>query len=146
MDASGETNLEYLLAHLNPELDISPYVFCSVRVEQLNAHKLDPLGTFREREGLTLILAQPQADEAGLDYQGIWARITLTVHSSLEAVGLIAAVATTLAEAGISANPVAGYYHDHLFVPWERRGEAMARLVELQKPATYPGSNRHPRL
>jgi hypothetical protein len=146
MNASGEKNLNQLLTHLNPELELSPYVFCSVPENQLPALKLEPRGTFREQEGVTLILVQPQADEAGLEYQGVWACITLSVHSSLEAVGLIATVAARLAQSDISANPVAGYYHDHLFVPWDRRGEAMALLLDLQKPAIPQETNSHPRL
>ena len=146
MDPSGETNLDRLLSNLKPELELSPYIFCTVSESQWHDLKIEPRGTFQEQEGFTLILTQSQADEAGLDYQGHWACITLTVHSSLEAVGLIAAVSTRLAEAGISTNPVAGYYHDHLFVPWDRRGEAMALLLELQKPADNTASDKHPRL
>ena len=87
---------------------------------------------FREVEGVTLILTEAQAHDAGLTAAALWACITLTVHSSLAAVGLIAAVATKLAASGISVNPVAGYYHDHLFVPWDRREDALRLLGELQ--------------
>jgi hypothetical protein len=146
MKPSGEINLDRLLSNLKPELELSPYVFCTVSESQWHDLEIEPRGTFREQEGVTLILTQSQADEAGLDYQGTWACITLTVHSSLEAVGFIAAVSTRLAQAGISANPVAGYYHDHLFVPWDRRGDAMTLLLELQKPAQEQPSDSHPRL
>jgi len=59
---------------------------------------------------------------------GEWARISLGVHSSLEAVGLTAILSARLAEAGISANIVAALHHDHIFVPWDRRDEALAAL------------------
>jgi hypothetical protein len=62
-----------------------------------------------------------------------WARITLAVHSGLAAIGLTARVATALAARGISANMIAAFHHDHVFVPWDRRDEAMAALRELSK-------------
>ena len=65
----------------------------------------------------------------------IFAGMTLQVHSALEGVGLTAAVATTLAEAGIPCNVIAAYHHDHIFVPWERRAEAMERLEKLSLDA-----------
>ena len=80
----------------------------------------------REDEGVTAILA---GERAGTPF----ARITLTVHSALEGVGLTAAVSGALATVGIACNSVAGYHHDHLFVPWERRDEALAGLQRLAK-------------
>lgn len=76
----------------------------------------------REDEGVTAILPK---DGGG------FARITLQVHSALEGVGLTAAVSTALAEARIACNVVAGFHHDHLFVPWGRRDEALERLQRL---------------
>ncbi len=55
------------------------------------------------------------------------------MHSDLQAVGLTAAVATALAEAGISCNVVAAAYHDHLFVPVESASQAIAALRTLQE-------------
>ena len=76
----------------------------------------------RDDEGLTLIQPDPA---------GEWARISLGVHSSLDAVGLTAALSSRLAEAGISANIIAAQFHDHLFVPWNRREEALACLRSI---------------
>lgn len=146
MTHNGEINLAQLLANLQPELEPTSYVFCTLSDDQFQALTIEARGTFREQEGVTVILTQSQAQESSLAFQDSFACITLKVHSSLQAVGLIAAVTTRLAEAGISVNPVAGYYHDHLFVPWDRRGEAMALLLELQKPASQQGPNSHPRL
>lgn len=143
---SGETNLKKMLASLQPELEPTPYVFCTLSREQFHALDTDPRGTVREKEGVTLIITQAQADEHGLAYESLFACITLSVHSSLQAVGLIAAVAGRLAQADISVNPVAGYYHDYLFVPWERRGEAMALLLELQRSTNPQVFNNHPKL
>ena len=77
---------------------------------------LAPIATFLEAERLTLVLAKDKANEACLHYEGVFRQITLTVHSSLEAVGLTAAVSTKLTSKGISANVIAAYYHDHIFV------------------------------
>jgi uncharacterized protein len=57
--------------------------------------------------------------------------ITLTVHSALEAVGLTAAFSKALADVNISCNVVAGYYHDHIFVPQQDAEKAMAVLESL---------------
>ena len=70
-----------------------------------------------------------------------WARITLQVHSSLAAVGLTARVAESLAARGISANMVAAFHHDHVFVPWARRTDALNALAELYKLSTKAGPN-----
>ena len=59
--------------------------------------------------------------------------VTLRVHSALEAVGLTAAVATCLGAAGLSCNVVAGFHHDHLFVPHERGAECVELLRELSR-------------
>jgi hypothetical protein len=71
---------------------------------------------FKEREGTTLIVHKELADRLQLEYSFVAAWITLTVHSSLAAVGLTAAFSTALASRGISCNVVAAYYHDHIFV------------------------------
>jgi len=36
---------------------------------------------------------------------------------------------------GISANVIAGFYHDHLFVPSDDADKAVAALLELTHPA-----------
>src|SRR4051812_46044064 len=107
---SGETDLTKLLASMEPVLLDERYVFATVeRVPE----GLNPLGTFREAEGWTLIL--PEAEAAGLATVTAPMRcISLTIHSAFEAVGLTAAFATALAAHGISANVVAGFYHDHI--------------------------------
>ena len=113
---SGETDLQRLLGTLEPTLRPETYVFASVKAA-FDASDLGPLMRFCEAEGDTLILPQAAAVEAGLDYDFACRQITLQVHSSLEAVGLMATVAGALKDAGIPANVVAGFYHDHIFVP-----------------------------
>ncbi len=130
---SGITNLETLLASMNPVLVPGEFVF----VSRLNAKygegsDLNPIAAFEENEGLTLIVPRDRADEVGESYQGVFRMITLQVHSSLEAVGLTAAVADALARQGVSANVVAAFYHDHIFVPGARADDAIEVLQRLR--------------
>lgn len=127
----GIKDLKTLLASMKPELSDNSYVFCTVDGELNDYLSLKPLATFVESEGLTLVLEQSQADRSGIKYDGVYRCITLTVHSSLEAVGLTAAVSTQLATFGISANVVAAYYHDHIFVQQSKAQEAMKALAEI---------------
>ena len=124
-----ERDLGRLLAGLAPRLDPASWVFVSLRGTPPAG--LAPLMTFREDEGLTCILPPETARSIGAPDAPVFRRITLTVHSSLEAVGLTAAVAAALTGRGISANVVAAFHHDHLFVPAERVEEALASLEAL---------------
>lgn len=128
--SAGETNLPQLLRTLQPALQPGTYVFCTV--ESLNGlTPNDIVCLFREQEGLTVILPQATADRLQLPYSFVAAWITLTVHSSLEAVGLTAAVAQALARAHVSCNVVAAYYHNHLFVPAADAANALRILQQL---------------
>ena len=129
---SGEKNLQKLIATMTPVLIEHEYVFATlVSATHEYLLSLDPIGTFKENEGWTVILRKNKADEVGIDYSGIFRCITLNVHSSLDAVGLTAAVSTKLTEVNISANVVAAYYHDHIFVAVEDGNRAIAALNEL---------------
>lgn len=131
---SGETDLNKLLGSMQPVLSESEYVFASLDEDSsVTVAELAPLGTFYEKEGLTVIVSKSNADFAGLSYEGVFQCITLNVHSSLEAIGLTAAVSTALANIGISANVVAAYYHDHIFVPIAKANEALVCLDSLTK-------------
>ena len=114
----GETNLARLLETLAPSILEGEFVFCTFKDGMYGDFSgTMPIASFMEAEGLTLVLSKASADALGMDYEGVFNCITLNVHSSLEAVGLTAAVAGKLAEQGISANIIAGYFHDHVFVP-----------------------------
>lgn len=128
----GETDLAKLLQGMRPELNEGEFVFCTVDSFQ-NTAALNPLCIFQEREAITIILPKHQADKAALPYSVTCAWITLTVHSSLEAIGLTAAVSQALTDANISCNVVAAYYHDHLFVPIQDAKRAMDTLLQLTK-------------
>lgn len=125
--AVGETDLQQLLAGLAPESAAYP---CAIRAQPANAAiPADTIMLFREAEGMTVIVpvTENAADEP------LWAQITLRIHSSLEAVGMLAAITNALAARGIPCNAVSAYYHDHLFVPWARRDDAIHALRELSK-------------
>ena len=129
---TGEENLEKLLSSLSPVLLDEEFVFCTFEGARYGDFpELRPIASCTEVEGLTLIVSKDCADEQGLSYDSVFRGITLSVHSSLDAVGLTAAVSTRLAEHGISANVVAGYYHDHIFVQSELAEQALAVLAEL---------------
>ncbi|MEX3073076.1 ACT domain-containing protein [Vibrio alginolyticus] len=130
---AGITNLDELLKSLSPKLLEPKFVFCSVNGELKDYLPLDIVATFKEKEGLTLVLEKSVAIEAGLSFERTFKQITLTVHSSLEAVGLTAAVATKLASKGISANVIAAYYHDHIFVQSSKANAALKALRELSE-------------
>ena len=129
---NGLVKLGELIAALDPALDGEEYVFITEPVALYGERQeLHPIATFAEREGLTLVVPKRIADEAGLQYEGSFRRITLRVHSSLNAVGLTAAVTSVLAGCGLSANVIAAFYHDHIFVPTSRAQEALQVLEGL---------------
>ena len=111
----GESDLNKLIKGLSPKLNDGEYVFASIKnIELLNTSEV--ICTFKEKEGLTLVLERSRADQLGLKYNFIASWIALEVHSSLNAVGLTSLFTTELADNGISCNVIAGYYHDHIFV------------------------------
>ncbi len=119
-----ETNLNVLLRSLKPELNEGEFVFCIV--SDYNALQADEvIMQFTENEGTTIIIKKELADRLLLSYSFVASWITLTVHSSLEAVGLTAAFSSALANAGISCNVVAAFYHDHIFVDKNDAAKAM---------------------
>jgi hypothetical protein len=137
------TNLNRLLAELDPVLQPGRYTFCSVPAPSRGGARIvlgedllhGAVATFCEAEGLSLVLPVETAVSHGLDGSPAHAWITLQVPSSLAAVGLTAAVAKRLTEGGIPANVVAATHHDHLFVPAEDAARALQLLRELQDNA-----------
>ena len=126
-------DLQQLLSSLRPNLGDGEFVFCTFTdIKYGERADLTPLGVFQEPEGMTLIVPRHRADRAGIEYDSCYRQITLTVHSGLNAVGLTAAVSEALARRGISANVIAAFYHDHIFVPAEDAEAALAALQALQ--------------
>jgi uncharacterized protein len=124
---TGESNLDTLLKTMKPKLNNGEFVFCSVK--DLTSEELkDTVLIFKEDEAITIIVKKEIADTLKLDYTFISSWITLTVHSSLEAVGLTAAFSKALSDNGISCNVVAAFYHDHIFVDKRDAEKAMVVL------------------
>lgn len=90
------------------------------------------LGSFQESEGLTIFAKKEYFETKNLDFEGTFAKLTIEVHTSLELVGLTATLASKLTASGISANVVAAYYHDHIFVQYGLRNKAINSLNELK--------------
>ena len=128
---SGEMDLAALLRSMEPILDAVPYGYGLADVGAKLPDSDRVFAVIAEAEGITVIATVAELLAAGIAHDGHWARISLTVHSSLAAVGLTAAIATALGREGISANVVAGYYHDHVFVQWDRRTASMVALKAL---------------
>lgn len=131
---AGETDLSRLLQSMTPQLNPGQYVFCCVAADH-DCGALHPIASLREAEGLSLVLPRDIADAHGLRYDYVAAWITLQVHSSLAAVGLTASFSAALAQAGLSCNVVAGFHHDHIFVPIERAERALSTLRALSAAA-----------
>ena len=130
----AETDLSVLLKNLNPMASSENYVFTTLPADKLSSTLVSVAkGMFQEREGTTLILPVTAAKQANLQFEGYYRCITCEVHSSLDAVGMTAAMSTALGNAGISANVVAAYYHDHIFVPAEKVDVALDVLTSLSK-------------
>jgi hypothetical protein len=119
--AGAETDLQRMLAGLAPAIDARRFSFVLATGITLDSNAF---ALIHEEEATTLVRVDPE---------GEWARITLKIHSSLSSVGLTAAVAASLAERGIPANVIAASFHDHLFVPWDRRDEALGALHALSR-------------
>lgn len=134
----GETELNVLLKEMSPKLQSGKFVFLtfSVKDDKYGDYaELDPICFYREEEGITLIVPEEKAVAGKVPFEEVFKVLTLTVHSSLEAVGLTGAIASKLAADGISANVVAAFYHDHIFVQAKYAERALESLEELVKEA-----------
>jgi hypothetical protein len=127
---AGETDLQALLRGLDVMRE--PGVFVVATLPPGAGPPSTARALVREQEGLTAVLPRDDAAAAGLAFAFEAAWLTLTVHSSLEAVGLTAAVAARLADAGIPANVLAGFHHDHVLVPVDRADDAIAAVRSLR--------------
>jgi uncharacterized protein len=130
------TDLPTLLRTLAPVVRDDEWVFCWLADVAARAHADAALASIREDDGVSLVLPREHARAHGLPDAPAFRCITLTVHSSLEAVGLTAVVATALAARGIAANVIAGARHDHVFVPAARAEEVLTVLRGLSARAS----------
>ncbi len=131
---SGELNLQALFKSLTATLIDGVYVFITLPSDEV-PEDITPRMRFEEAEGTTLIMLQSEAEALGFAFEFPCRMITLDVHSSLEAVGFIAYIATQLAKHDMGVNPVSGFYHDHLFVPDGREQDALQILETIAEEA-----------
>ena len=138
----GETSLNVLLQSLKVSSQPTTYVFVSLPIDQVVHPFPIPITDIRlwfwESEGVTIIIPLHLAEKYGYEFSYRCKMVTLDVHSSLEAVGFLAAVATRLAENGLSSNVVGAFYHDHLFVKEEEVEKVVSVLEELAREAKAP--------
>ena len=125
---AGITDLQQLLSSMQPHLVEGEFVFCTLTGKVDEYLHWQPVAAFCEQEGLSLVIRKQTALENHIEFENTYRQITLTVHSSLDAVGLTAAVSTKLASHGISANVIAAFYHDHIFVQSCHAETALALL------------------
>ncbi len=130
---TGVTNLDRLLKEMNPVLRDGTYSFCSIKEDQLSILSTKPLMVFREKEGVTVIVESDIQTESMRECDRNWKVITLTIHSSLNAVGLLAKISSELANHGISVNVVSAYFHDHLFVKASNATRTLEILNQLSE-------------
>lgn len=131
--APGELSLSKLFSTLRVSVHPDTFVFLAFPSQPPTT--LSSQMCFREKEGYTVISTLQSAKEHNLEGTFLCRMITCEVHSSLEAVGFMAALTQRLTERGIGANPVSGFYHDHLFVPAGCVEEAVKALEELADEA-----------
>ncbi len=123
--------IHQLLSNLNPKLDkrTFAYVFRSAPLDGLGKHSF---AIIQEDEGLTYIVESQIADQFNQNYHLLYCKITLQVDSPLTAVGLTFMVSSELAKLEIPCNLIAGFNHDHIFVPTSDAKQAHQCLMQLQ--------------
>ena len=119
---------------MDPKVHSDTFVFCSFSDFSLPS-SLKPICTFSEVEGLTAVVSKEQAQRLKLDFHAEFALITLSVHSSLIAVGFLAHVCSALAACDIPCNVMSGFYHDHIFVPNDLVADALSALDRITATA-----------
>ena len=109
--------LNDILGNLKPRILEGSFVFTTSNDELDHLMKtFKPIATFREEEGITLVISKDEADKFNIKYDSLFRCISLGVHSSLNSYGLISSISSELTKKKISSNVFSGFYHDHIFV------------------------------
>lgn len=127
-----ESNISALIKGMAPSLNKGEFVFCTLQ-DSTGLNWRDTICTFKESEGLSIVIDRQKADGLGIDYDFIASWITLTIHSSLNAIGFTALISSELAKHDVGCNIIAGYHHDHIFVNRKDTNKAMEVLSNLSK-------------
>ncbi|AXI45994.1 hypothetical protein C1J03_08165 [Sulfitobacter sp. SK012] len=125
-----------MISGMTPVLQPGLFVFITTKNPALvTSLSSEAISTFKEEEGLSMLIPVELAKKSKLNVDAPMRFITLNVFSSLEGVGLTAAVSAALGENGIACNMVAAFHHDHVFVPSKLCDQAMEVLLALQSQA-----------
>jgi len=124
-----------MIAGMTPEAQPGRFVFCSLNDAAANEALLLAQATFREPEGVSVLMSVENAERLKLPVAHVMAQITLKVYSALDGVGLTAAVAARLTAHDIPCNVIAAHHHDHIFVPEGQADAALEALRALQQEA-----------
>ncbi len=129
----GIVNLKVLINSMSPELKKEKFCFVSLSRVKFKLLNIEPTLFFNEKEGITIIITKDVADKLKLNYSSTWAQITLNINSDLNAIGFLSIISNELAKMKIPLNVVSAYYHDHLFVPFEKSKDALNTLRRFAK-------------
>lgn len=126
----AKADIRSLLKNLSPRVNAGEYVFCSISTNY-KLKNIEVVASILESDSRTIVIRKEDAEEVKLHYDTSMSWITLDVVSSLEAIGLTSTISKKIADHKISCNIIAGYYHDHIFVPYSDHAKAIQLLKSL---------------
>ena len=128
----GQTDLKKILESIDPYLVDESFIFMTTDQSLSSiSNALNPIASFMENEGLSLVITQATADKNAITYDSVFSCISLGVHSSLESYGLISIISKELTQNNISTNVFSGYYHDHIFVQSSKAHQALEIISKI---------------
>ena len=128
----GQTDLKKILESIDPYLVDESFIFMTTDQSLSSiSNTLNPIASFKEKEGLSIVITQATADKNAITYDSVFSCISLGVHSSLESYGLISTISRELTQNNISTNVFSGYYHDHIFVQSSKAHQALEIISKI---------------
>ena len=128
----GQTDLKKILESIDPYLVDESFIFMTTDQSLSSiSNALNPIASFMENEGLSLVITQATADKNAITYDSVFSCISLGVHSSLESYGLISTISRELTQNNISTNVFSGYHHDHIFVQSGKADKALEIISKI---------------